>query len=104
MRGCWVKVEGMETERLEEKTRVVLKPLEAMCLHSSMHGRRWPSPKKGATQISFDIFGWLWSGIFYFERHLCSRSFIEETRRRMLAYEENEFEERERDTGGTGFD
>jgi hypothetical protein len=41
-----------------------------------------------------------------FERHLCSRSFIEETRRRMLAYEENEFEERERerDTGGTGFD
>jgi hypothetical protein len=47
----------MEEERLEEMTRVVLKPLEAMCLHSSMHGKRWPCPKKGRTQISLDIFG-----------------------------------------------
>lgn len=61
----------MEEERLEEMTRVVLKPLEAMGLHSSMHGKRWPCPKKGTTQISLDIFGILLLKVLVvIEKHL----------------------------------
>lgn len=45
----------MEDERFEGITRVVLNFLEAICLQSSMLGKRWPCPKKGTTQISFDI-------------------------------------------------
>lgn len=52
----WRKEEGMEEVRLEEMKRVVLKSLDAMCLQSSMHGKRWPCPKNGTTQISLDIF------------------------------------------------
>lgn len=44
-------------ERLEEMMKVDWKSLEAMCLHSSMHGNKWPCPKNGTTQISLlDIF------------------------------------------------
>ena len=47
----------MEVERLEEMMKVDWKSLEAMCLHSSMHGNKWPCPKNGTTQISLlDIF------------------------------------------------
>ncbi|KAF5477872.1 hypothetical protein F2P56_004481 [Juglans regia] len=55
-RETWRKEEGTEEERLEEMRRVVLKSLEAMCLQSSMVGKRWPCPKKGTAQISLDIF------------------------------------------------
>ena len=59
MRECWWREEGMEAELLEEEEmmNVAWKSLEAMCLHSSMHGNKWPCPKAGTTQISsFDIF------------------------------------------------
>lgn len=35
--------------------RVALEFLEAMCLQSSMHGKRWPCPKKGTMNISADM-------------------------------------------------
>lgn len=46
---------GIEEERLEEMIKVVLKLREAMCLDSSMHGKRWPCPKNGITHISLSL-------------------------------------------------
>lgn len=59
----------MEEERFEEITRTTLKFLDAMCLHNSMEGRRWPCPKKGTTRTSADIFArskttWFAEGVF----------------------------------------
>lgn len=65
--GYWRREEGTEEERLEGMMRVVLKFLDAICLQSSILGKRWPCPKNGTTQISFDIFAssliWL-GGLF----------------------------------------
>lgn len=62
--GYWRREEGMEEERLEGMRRVVLKSLEAMCLQSSMVGKRWPWPKNGRTHISLDIFDCSLVGLF----------------------------------------
>ncbi|KAA8521242.1 hypothetical protein F0562_011921 [Nyssa sinensis] len=51
-RGLWKKEEGTEEERLEERTRVVLKFWEEICLQSSMQGKRWPDPEDVTTKIS----------------------------------------------------
>lgn len=64
MRGCCRREEGTEAARVEEMRRVTWKFLEAKWLHSSMHGKRWPCPKKGSMQISSDI-------LFCFEGCYC---------------------------------